>query len=558
VFAERYEQREVLGSGGMGEVLLCEDRELGRHVAVKISRSMSAISREMFVREAQIQGRLEHPSIVPVYDLGRTPDGQPYFAMKRVLGTSLGDILRRLGEGDPIAQKKYTRSKLLGAFVSVCLAIDFAHSRNVIHRDLKPANVMLGEFGEVYVLDWGIAKVVGESEPGWIPPPDLTDDSRETTEGGIVGTPGYMAPEQLRGTRDQISNRTDVYALGLILFEILTLEPMRYGRAALRREDLAIPPELASICERATEAEISERWASAREMAEGIERFLEGDRDLEMRHKAAEEHLHQARRALVRAKDPASSEHDERALALREASRAIALDPSDREASRTVLQILLEPPARLPPEAEREIEAVRVEMRRGSVKLGLVSTVIACVLLAFTMTMEIRQWQLLGLAYIVTSLAAIAGFLALRFGPTGSHRYLAVSCWTALLFILTRLFGPLIMIPSIATGVMVPMVLNATDRSRFVVALPLGVMLVTLFLEAAGVMPQSYRFTGDMMCILPQLTSFPPASTLALLTLSQLSPIAMTLLMVVRIRDRQLSAEKHLRLHAWYLRHLVR
>ncbi len=340
MFDARYDPGEVIGKGGMGEVLLCRDRELGRQVAVKVAQVSSPLAREMFLREARIQGQLEHPAIVPVYDLGSMPDGQPYFAMKRILGTSLKDIVARLDEGEQATEKKYSRTKLLSAFVSICLAIDFAHSRNVIHRDLKPANIMLGEFGEVYVLDWGIAKLLGDSEPSGEPPIDRDSDAGQTTDGGVFGTPGYMAPEQLAGVRDAISVRTDVYALGAIMFEILTLEPMHAQRATLTAPDLAIPPELAAICERATAKEPSARWSSAREMADAVERFLEGDRDVEMRHRAAQEHLSASRRALVRARDPAVNEHEERAVGLREAARAMALDPTSSEPTKAVLQIL--------------------------------------------------------------------------------------------------------------------------------------------------------------------------------------------------------------------------
>src|SRR5687768_1961663 len=278
MFEARYERGELLGRGGMGEVMVCQDRELGRQVAVKISRATNDISRDMFVREARIQGQLEHPAIVPVYDFGKMPDGQPYFVMKRVRGTSLKEILRRMADGDPVAIKKYTRTKLLGAFVSVCLAIDFAHSKSVIHRDLKPANIMLGEFGEVYVLDWGIMKLVGEAEPGGgLSSSGPQDGSMQTTIGSAFGTPGYMAPEQLDGDVEAISVRTDVYALGAMLYEILTLRPLSAKGGA---GTPTVPPELKAICDRAVAQVISDRWASAREMADAVDRYLEGDRDL--------------------------------------------------------------------------------------------------------------------------------------------------------------------------------------------------------------------------------------------------------------------------------------
>ncbi|MCZ7681650.1 MAG: serine/threonine protein kinase [Sandaracinaceae bacterium] len=154
----RYVRGAVIGAGGMGEVRLDRDRRIGREVAVK--RLHAALggredTQARFLREARVQGQLEHPAIVPVYDLGAGEDGELYFTMKRVRGRTLADILADLAHGDAEAKKRFGRRRLLSAFSQVCLAIDYAHARGVMHRDLKPGNVMLGDWGEVYVLDWG-------------------------------------------------------------------------------------------------------------------------------------------------------------------------------------------------------------------------------------------------------------------------------------------------------------------------------------------------------------------------------------------------------------------
>src|SRR5262245_3206725 len=176
-----------------------------------------------FLREARIQARLEHPAIVPVYELGSDPAGQPFFAMKRLAGVTLAEIVRR---PDPPP-----RQRLLRVFADVCAAVAFAHSRGVVHRDLKPANVMLGDFGEVYVLDWGVARVLDEREPeggGGAAIGAATDEIDTldglTRDGVVLGTPGYMAPEQVRGELG-LGRPADVYALGAILFELLAGEP---------------------------------------------------------------------------------------------------------------------------------------------------------------------------------------------------------------------------------------------------------------------------------------------------------------------------------------------
>ncbi len=214
----RYALTGTIGSGGMGEVLLATDRQIDRDVAIKRMRvepTPGMVAR--FVREAKIQGRLEHPAIVPVHELATDADGRPFFVMKRLTGTTLAEIITRPGD--------WTRQKLLRAFADVCLAIEFAHKRRIIHRDLKPANIMLGDYGEVYVLDWGVARLLDDGDE----PAEASEGSQparegETEVGAILGTPGYMAPEQLRG--DRVDESADVYALGCILFEILAGQPL--------------------------------------------------------------------------------------------------------------------------------------------------------------------------------------------------------------------------------------------------------------------------------------------------------------------------------------------
>jgi serine/threonine-protein kinase len=280
----RYQIRDVLGIGGMGEVRLCRDEAIGRDVALKTlidARQASAHAQRRFLREARVQGQLEHPSIVPVYDLGTAPGGELFFTMRRVRGHTLAEILEALASGDAAMAASYSRRKLLGAFVRVCLAIDYAHARGVLHRDLKPSNLMLGDFGEVYVLDWGIARLVSEqatSAPIVVARADLVN------EGSMVGTPGYMSPEQLFGLGDIQDARTDVYSLGAILFEILTFRRLHVGESfeALAKSTGAstgerasavaseVPPELDEICARAASRDRQSRFASARELADAI------------------------------------------------------------------------------------------------------------------------------------------------------------------------------------------------------------------------------------------------------------------------------------------------
>jgi serine/threonine-protein kinase len=182
-----YQLGALIGHGGMGEVVAAYDPRVGREVAIKRLRAAAASGDGVarFLREARIQARLEHPAIVPVHDLGTDPDGRPYFTMKRLAGVTLAHQLA--------TKPPPPRQRLLRAFADVCLAIELAHGRGVVHRDLKPANIMLGDFGEVYVLDWGLARVLGEHDASV--GADVESLDGMTQAGSVLGTPGYMAPE---------------------------------------------------------------------------------------------------------------------------------------------------------------------------------------------------------------------------------------------------------------------------------------------------------------------------------------------------------------------------
>jgi serine/threonine protein kinase len=231
-----YRMLEEVGRGGMGVVYRAEDLVLGREVAVKALGPEQAGSEaeRRFAAEARITGRLEHPSIPPVHDLGTLPDGRPFLAMKLIRGKTLAERLKE--RPGPSAELDF----FVEVFEKVCLAVAFAHSQRVIHRDLKPANVMVGKFGEVQVMDWGLAKVLGEpGEPapgGAGVPPEAAigaDPEERTRAGQVLGTPAYMPPEQAQGRTDRIDERADVFALGGILCVILTGQPPYVGRTGV-------------------------------------------------------------------------------------------------------------------------------------------------------------------------------------------------------------------------------------------------------------------------------------------------------------------------------------
>jgi len=292
---DRYRILRPHARGGLGEVFLAEDTELGRKVALKEIQANHADlpeSRTRFVLEAEVTGRLEHPGVVPVYGLGTYPDGRPFYAMRFVQGDSLRGAIRRFHTGTPRFDSLAFR-ELLTRFVAVCQAVAYAHSRGVLHRDLKPENVMLGKYGETYVVDWGLAKVVGraQSDSGRFdsekPLPSGSHPSG-TAIGQALGTPTYMSPEQAAGRLDEIGPASDVYGLGATLYAVLTgkapfageylqviLEEVCAGRLSPPRQVApAVPRALDAVCRKAMALRPADRYPTAQALAKDVERWL--------------------------------------------------------------------------------------------------------------------------------------------------------------------------------------------------------------------------------------------------------------------------------------------
>ena len=323
----RYDDLGPIGSGGMGEVRRVRDRRLGRRLALKTLHTPalnrpSVVAR--FLEEAQATAQLQHPGIIPVHDLGKMPNGRVWFTMKEVDGQTFGEVISQVHAVSKTrwrsAASGWTLRRLIDALRQVCEAVGYAHSRSVVHRDLKPANIMVGSHGEVLVLDWGLAKVLGRpdlaAEDGELDPVQTDrsrDNAHQTKMGQAAGTPTYMPPEQALGQIDKIDARSDVYALGAILYEVLSGRKPYIGRSALEvleqvrrgppvslqasaspvdsmgfRNELLpntsppqgppLPPSLVAACQRAMARDPADRFDSADALAAELQAWLDGAR----------------------------------------------------------------------------------------------------------------------------------------------------------------------------------------------------------------------------------------------------------------------------------------
>ena len=288
----RYQRIRRLGAGAMGEVTLVKDNDIGRTVAVKqlLSPTQNPDGIARFIEEIRTIGQLEHPNIVPIHDVGIDENGQLFFVMKHIDGETLEAIMERLAAGDPQTCERYTLDVRIEIFMGLLHALQCAHERGVVHRDIKPANIMIGRFGEVVLMDWGIAKLM--------PKPGQPESSLVATQQGqLVGTPAYMSPEQASGSLDEIDARSDLYSAAVLLHELLGLqhylshcktgtqvlrailtEEFRYMRLVfIKHPRHAVPPaELLHFIVKGLAKDPRDRYQSADQMLAELQRIRDG------------------------------------------------------------------------------------------------------------------------------------------------------------------------------------------------------------------------------------------------------------------------------------------
>ena len=316
---ERYQFLGEIGRGGMGRILKARDSEISREVAVKVLLAPGGQTSEGQIRrfwtEVQALGQLEHPSIIPIHDVGRLASGELFYVMKKLEGRTLADVLSALRSGDPASAREFTRARLLTSLQQVAYAVAFAHAHGVIHRDIKPANIMIGQYGEAILIDWGLAKILESPSAPVSEDAAWPQSASSTASGTITGTPQYMSPEATEGQPDLLTTRSDVYGLGAVLYEILTGEPpypdlgfvptvMRVRQADAdppreRSPDRNISPGLEELCLSAMARDPSDR-PLAKEVADELGRVLEGAKERERRSAEAKARVRAGRQAMDR------------------------------------------------------------------------------------------------------------------------------------------------------------------------------------------------------------------------------------------------------------------
>jgi eukaryotic-like serine/threonine-protein kinase len=551
---EGYMFGKVIGRGGIGEVIAAHDLRVGRDVAIKRLRTSKPSDSEVqrFLREARIQARLDHPAIPPVHELGRDAHGRPYFAMKRLAGVTMSELL---------TVPDQNRQRLLRAFVEVCQAIDFAHTRGVVHRDLKPGNIMMGDFGDVYVLDWGLARVVGEAITE-ISTADI--ESLDIKSGDLLGTPGYMAPEQIQRVGDT-GRPADIYALGSILFEILAGEPLHprgptavastvggeaQTSAAKRRPDRVVPPELDALCASMVAMDPGTR-PNARRVADRVQAFLDGDRDVAQRRAMAVDLVWVARAAMNEGR---------RGEAMRSAGRALALDAESAEAAEIVTSLILKPPDVAPAEVQDALRAADATSISKHARTSVLAYLVLASFLPIASWNGIQNWTvIIGIVVVAGLLGALALMFVVR--PRVSLTLLVLYALgnAGLMALMTRAISPWTFVPALTCIMIMSMMAYPQFSTRPWLLISLFVIgfCVMIGLEVKGVISPGWEIRDGMLILHGMALKITSGPTLMLLFVASVATIVMAGIHAAATYRAGRQAQQQLVMQAWHLAQLL-
>jgi eukaryotic-like serine/threonine-protein kinase len=560
---ERYTLGPLLGRGGMGEVVSARDRDLERNVAVKRMRirhdrnSISDDEVRRFLREAKIQARLDHPAIVPIHEIAYDQAGLPFFTMKKITGNSMHDALAE--------RRASVDGQLLRKFVDVCFAVDFAHQHLVVHRDLKPANIMLGDYGEVYVIDWGIARRLDVHDTEPTPRLSLAnlDIDELTATGALMGTPGYMSPEQIEGELPEPAS--DNYALGCILFELLTGETLHpRGAAALvhtldgqDRDPLArtplreIAPELAALCVAATQRDPSQR-PSARQIAQRIQQFLDGDRDAMARRNLAQEYVVAAKR------DASIGSSEARARSMQNAARAISLDPSSTAATEVITGLLKAPTDGMPSVVAQQVKRLENESALVQMRNTGIATFGYLVMVPAFLWHGVTDWRWVGAFLAIVGFQLITTPMFLRAKRT-TFALMPVISNSLMALVLSRMIGPWLITPVFVVGVVSGLAMYPPMLNRPWLAI--GGMLIGLtppvLLEQAGILQQTWMISNGELIFRSPTLSLSNGPTLAMLMGTSVAMVIVTGVYARRKALQWRQATEALEYQSWHLRQML-
>jgi serine/threonine protein kinase len=556
---QNYNIGDVLGSGGMGEVVVAHDKQIGRDVAIKQLRvetpSADVVTR--FLREARIQARLEHPAIVPVHHMGTDERGLPYFTMKKLTGTTL---LALLGKTDPLP-----RPRMLRVFVEMCQAVEFAHAKGVVHRDLKPANIMVGDFGEVYVLDWGLARLMSERDSQSAISADVDSLDGVTQAGAMLGTPGYMAPEQIEDAHS-VGPAADVYSLGAILYEILAgIAPHPRGNGAIastvkgeivgpaqRRPERNVPPELDSLCMAAL-ASVPDDRPSVKQLADRVQGFLDGDRDVAARKELALTFQTRARDALD------SGDVSRRAEAMHAAGRALVLDPESSEAAAIVSTLIFTPAREHPAQLAAELASSEATIQRRQGRAAIATFAVILAFLATAITNGKPNWTFVGaiVAYLLVHASVVWWITQRHATPT---RMLIVAGANALLAaLISRTYGSMVIVPAVTCIMALSLTAypQLIDRTWTVIGLLVTSWVVPVVLERAGVLEPTWWIEGNKIVLASSVMTIGGTHTAAILIGSNILTIIVFGLFSSALATSRRNAMRQAEIQAWHLRQLL-